>query len=175
LTEYKVALIVGSLRRDSFNRRLGHAVAKTVGTRLLVPWVRLDDLLLYNQDDENAPVKVVLRLKKEITAEHGSYLSPPSTTGPSPVYSKTRSTTRRVRTVKAFGRGTKWQRQVWARAGDSRCSNLWFVRCSLLSSLAPRAAGQANFTKWIAPQTGTSDMENRRCILSVKESGLPTT
>jgi chromate reductase len=33
--------------------------------------VRLDDLPLYNLDDDNAPAKAVVRLKKEITAADG--------------------------------------------------------------------------------------------------------
>jgi hypothetical protein len=71
LMEYKIALMIGSLRRDSFNRRLGHALAKLSVPDFSFHEVRLDDLRLYNQDDENAPVKVVVRLKKEITAAHG--------------------------------------------------------------------------------------------------------
>ena len=67
----RIALVVGSLRRDSFNRQLGHAVAKLAPPGFSFHEVRVDDLPLYNQDDDGAPAESVKRLKKEISAADG--------------------------------------------------------------------------------------------------------
>lgn len=67
----KIAVVVGSLRRDSLNRQLGHTVAKLAPPGLLFHEVRVEDLPLYNQDDDAAPSEAVKRLKKEIRAADG--------------------------------------------------------------------------------------------------------
>src|SRR3954454_11457795 len=67
----RIALAVGSLRRDSFNRQLAHAVAKLAPPGFSFYEVRVDDLPLYNQDDDGAPAESVKRLKKEISAADG--------------------------------------------------------------------------------------------------------
>lgn len=62
----KVAVLVGSLRKDSYNKRLAKAIGKIAGDRLQFVDVRIDDLPLYNQDfdgDYPAPCK---RLKQDI-------------------------------------------------------------------------------------------------------------
>jgi chromate reductase len=67
----KVALIVGSNRRESINRKLAQALAKLGADQLDIRFVRIDDLPLYNQDDEtNLPASVV-RFKAEIAAAEG--------------------------------------------------------------------------------------------------------
>ena len=71
MTHYKIALVIGSLRRDSFNRQLGHAVVKLAPSGFSFHEVRVDDLPLYNQDDDAAPAEAVKRLKKEISAADG--------------------------------------------------------------------------------------------------------
>ena len=49
---YRIAVIVGSLRRDSFNRQLAAALTKLAPKQLEFVPVRIDDLPLYNQDDD---------------------------------------------------------------------------------------------------------------------------
>src|SRR4029079_7398082 len=71
MSEYSIALVVGSLRKGSFNRQLGHAVAKLAPREFSFHEVRVDDLPLYNQDDDAAPAEAVKRLKKEILAGDG--------------------------------------------------------------------------------------------------------
>src|SRR4051812_48005496 len=66
MSQYSVALVVGSLRRGSFNRQLAHAVKKLAPPEFSFHEVRIDDLPLYNQDDETAPGQAVKRLKKDI-------------------------------------------------------------------------------------------------------------
>ena len=70
-TAPRVALIVGSNRRESINRKLAQALAKRGADRLDIRFVQIDDLPLYNQDDEtNLPASVV-RFKSEIAAADG--------------------------------------------------------------------------------------------------------
>src|SRR6476661_4519888 len=71
MSRYKIALVVGSLRRGSFNRQLGRAVAKLAPREFSFHEVRVDDLPLYNQDDDLAPGEAVKRLKSEIAAANG--------------------------------------------------------------------------------------------------------
>lgn len=65
---YKVAVLVGSLRRESFNKRLAAAVIKLSPPELEFQSLRIDDLPLYNQDDDDRRPEPVLRLKREIEA-----------------------------------------------------------------------------------------------------------
>lgn len=64
----KVAVFVGSLRKDSYNRRLARAVEALAPDEFEFRHVRLDDLPLYNQDfDADYPVECK-RLKREVEA-----------------------------------------------------------------------------------------------------------
>ncbi len=65
---YKAALIVGSLRRDSFNRKMAGALAKLAPPDFLFEDAPIGDLPLYNQDDDSSPAPVVQRLKAQISA-----------------------------------------------------------------------------------------------------------
>jgi chromate reductase len=68
---YPVAVVVGSLRRDSFNRHLAQALVKLAPADLELRLVRIDDLPLYDQDDDNHQAEPVRRLKTEIAAAQG--------------------------------------------------------------------------------------------------------
>lgn len=67
----KIAVIVGSTRRDSINRKLASALVKLGEGRFEPVWVRIDDLPLFNQDDEKTPTPAVTRMKGEIQAADG--------------------------------------------------------------------------------------------------------
>jgi len=69
--QYKIAVIVGSLRRDSFNRKLASAMARLGPSDFLFKQVQIGDLPLYNQDDDANPAESVKRLKAEIAAAQG--------------------------------------------------------------------------------------------------------
>ncbi len=70
MSEYKVAVLVGSLRKDSYNKRLMHAVEKLAPAGFRFKQVRIDDLPLYSQDfDLNYPPNA-LRLKQDIEEAH---------------------------------------------------------------------------------------------------------
>ena len=68
---YRIAVVVGSLRRDSFNRKLADALAKMAPQGLEFVQVRIDDLPLYDQDDDSQQAEPVRRLKNEIAAAQG--------------------------------------------------------------------------------------------------------
>ncbi len=64
----KVAVIVGSVRKDSINRKLAGALIKLLPPTLTATFVRIDDLPLYNQDLDGTPPPAVVRLKGEVAA-----------------------------------------------------------------------------------------------------------
>jgi chromate reductase len=68
---YRIAVVVGSLRRDSFNRQLAQALVKLAPKDLELVPVRIDDLPLYNQDDDSNQSEPVRRLKGEIAQAQG--------------------------------------------------------------------------------------------------------
>lgn len=71
MSNFKIAVIVGSFRQDSFNRRLANAVVKLAPTSFSFNQVQIDDLPLYNQDDDANQAVSVKRLKGEIAAAQG--------------------------------------------------------------------------------------------------------
>ena len=66
----QIAVVVGSLRRDSFNRKLALALGKLAPEAHFV-LIDISDLPLYNQDDDAAPAPAVARLKAAIGAANG--------------------------------------------------------------------------------------------------------
>jgi chromate reductase, NAD(P)H dehydrogenase (quinone) len=64
----KVAVLVGSLRKESFNRRLARAVERLAPQELSFEHVRIDNLPLYNQDVDNDYPAVCQQLKQQIKA-----------------------------------------------------------------------------------------------------------
>jgi len=71
MSQYEIAVVVGSLRRDSFNRKLASALAKLAPSEFSFHPAEIGDLPLYNQDDDANPADSVKRLKKEISDAHG--------------------------------------------------------------------------------------------------------
>jgi chromate reductase len=67
----KIAVIVGSNRRESLNRKLAQALVKLAGDKLAFSFVQITDLPLYNQDSEGELPKSVVRFKSEIAAADG--------------------------------------------------------------------------------------------------------
>jgi len=71
MSQYRIAVVVGSLRRESHNRQLANALEKMVPAELSFQYLRIDDLPLYNQDDDGNPAATVKRLKSEVSAAQG--------------------------------------------------------------------------------------------------------
>jgi len=71
MTPLRIAVLVGSLRKDSYNRRLARALAKLAQPRLRLDEIRIDDLPLYSQDFDAAYPEPAARFKTEIEAAAG--------------------------------------------------------------------------------------------------------
>jgi chromate reductase, NAD(P)H dehydrogenase (quinone) len=72
-----VAAIVGSLRRDSYTRRLTEALARLAGDSMRIEIVEIRDLTLYNQDDEESAPPAWLEFRKRIKRADGVLFSTP--------------------------------------------------------------------------------------------------
>jgi chromate reductase len=71
MAQTRIAVVIGSLRKDSINRKLALALAGLAPQDFTLEHLRIDDLPLYNQDLEKEPTEAVKRLKSEISAAQG--------------------------------------------------------------------------------------------------------
>lgn len=71
MSQYQIAVIVGSLRQGSFNRKLADGLAKLAPQDFSFKQLEIGDLPLYNQDDDGSQAQSVQRLKSEIAASQG--------------------------------------------------------------------------------------------------------
>lgn len=71
MSQITIAVLVGSLRRDSFNAKLATAIAKLAPADFTFKSVQIGDLPLYNQDNDANQAASVKRLKAEIAAAQG--------------------------------------------------------------------------------------------------------
>lgn len=71
MSQYNIALVVGSLRRDSLNRKLANALIKLAPAEFSFKPLKIDDLPLYDQDDDAHQAPSVLRLKQELSEAQG--------------------------------------------------------------------------------------------------------
>jgi chromate reductase, NAD(P)H dehydrogenase (quinone) len=67
----QIAVIVGSNRRDSINRKLARALARLGAGKFEAYFARIDDLPMYNQDNEASLPAAVVRFKQEIARADG--------------------------------------------------------------------------------------------------------
>ena len=73
----QIAVIVGSNRRESINRKLAQALIRLGAGKFDARIVRIDDLPIYNQDNEgNLPAEVV-RFKDEVSKADGVLIVTP--------------------------------------------------------------------------------------------------
>ena len=71
MAQYDIAVFVGSLRKESFNRRLATAMARLAPAGFAFEQIGIGDLPLYDQDGDAAPPAVVTRMKEKISAAKG--------------------------------------------------------------------------------------------------------
>ncbi len=71
MSQYPIAVVIGSLRRDSINRKLATAIAKLAPPEFSFNHVGIGDLPLYNQDDDANQAASVKRLKDQIKTARG--------------------------------------------------------------------------------------------------------
>ncbi len=71
MPQIQIAVVVGSLRRESFNRKFADALIRLAPAEFSFKRLEIGDLPLYNQDDDANPAESVKRLKSEILAAQG--------------------------------------------------------------------------------------------------------
>jgi chromate reductase len=71
MNKCQIAVIVGSLRKDSFNQKLANGITRLAPAELTFKQVQISDLPLYNQDDDANQAESVKRLKSDLTAAQG--------------------------------------------------------------------------------------------------------
>lgn len=71
MTHITIGTVVGSLRKDSFNGRLADALARLAPADFAFKRLRIDDLPLYNQDDDASPSAATKRLKADVLVCQG--------------------------------------------------------------------------------------------------------
>lgn len=65
---YDVAVIVGSLRKDSINRRVANALAELAPAALKLSMIEIGQLAIYNQDDDTNPPTAWTQFRERIRA-----------------------------------------------------------------------------------------------------------
>jgi chromate reductase len=68
---HKIAIIVGSLREGSINRKIARSICALRTDNLDCSIVEIGDLPLFNQDQEKNPPEQWVRFKEQITAADG--------------------------------------------------------------------------------------------------------
>lgn len=68
---YRIAVLVGSLRRESHNLRLAQALMRMGAADFSFELLPIGDLPLFNQDDERQPCAAVQRFKGALKAAQG--------------------------------------------------------------------------------------------------------
>ena len=71
MSHYQISVLVGSFRKESLNRKLADALVSLAPPEFTFTQVRIDDLPLYNQDDDGNQAPCVRRLKAELAASQG--------------------------------------------------------------------------------------------------------
>jgi len=121
MTIPRIAVIVGSNRRDSINRKLANALIKLGAGKLAAKIVRIDDLPLYNQDNEgNLPAEVV-RFKDELARVDGVLIVTPEHDRSIPAVLKN---------------AVDWGARPWGK-------NSWAGKPAFITGTSPGAIGSA--------------------------------
>ena len=71
MTKHKIAIVVGSLRKASLNRKVAESIQAFTSDLLDCAIVEIGDLPLYNQDDEADPAEAVTRFRQQIAGVDG--------------------------------------------------------------------------------------------------------
>ncbi|MCQ8783978.1 NADPH-dependent FMN reductase [Mangrovibrevibacter kandeliae] len=116
-----VAVLVGSLRRDSINRKFAEAVGKLASDRLEFKFSEIGDLPLYNDDLWANPPESVLRLKREIESADGVLFVTPE-------YNRSYTP--------ALMNAINWANRPWGK-------NSWEAKPAAMMGATPGATGTA--------------------------------
>lgn len=147
----KVAVIVGSLRKGSFNRQLAEALTKLAAPRLELEIVEIGDLPLYNQDDEGELPAPVARFKGQIEAADAVLFVTPE-------FNRSFSA--------AIKNAIEWGSRPWGK-------NSWMGKPGAIVGATPGAVGTAagqSQLRNVAQAIGIALMVHPEIYLSYRES-----
>lgn len=68
---YKIAIIVGSLRKDSLNRKVARSICAIRNDNLDCSMIEIGDLPLYNQDLDGSPPEQWVRFRQQVGGADG--------------------------------------------------------------------------------------------------------
>lgn len=71
MSTLQIAVVVGSLRKDSINRQLANAISKLAPEDVQFNILEVGDLPIYNQDDDAHQAESVKRMKAQIAQADG--------------------------------------------------------------------------------------------------------
>ncbi len=121
MAPFKIAVIVGSNRRESINRKLAQALARLGTHALEFQFVQIDDLPLYNQDNEGDLPASVVRFKSKIAAMDGVLFVTPEHSRSIPAVLKN---------------AVDWGARPWGK-------NSWTGKVAAVTGTSPGAIGTA--------------------------------
>ncbi|PTW58749.1 chromate reductase [Breoghania corrubedonensis] len=116
-----VAVLVGSLRAGSLNRKFAESLAKLAEGKLAFKFVEIGDLPLYNEDLWENPPTSVLRLKNDIETADGVLFVTPE-------YNRTYAP--------AIDNAIHWGTRPWGK-------NSWAGKPAAIAGTSPGAIGAA--------------------------------
>jgi len=76
-----IGIIIGSLRKDSYNRKVAEYVASLVPDGVITQFIDIGSVPLYNADLEENPPVAWLKLREEIKSVDAVLFFIPNTTG----------------------------------------------------------------------------------------------
>ena len=104
MRQYTIAVVVGSLRQDSFNRAVAQAIMKLAPADFTFKEISIAALPLYNQDADGHEEEAVLRFRQEIAASDAILFATPEYNRSIPGVLKN-----------AIDQGSRpWGKSVWA-------------------------------------------------------------
>jgi chromate reductase len=71
MTRHRIAIVVGSLRKDSINRKIARSICSFASDKLDCSMVEIGALPLYDQDSDANPPAEYVRFREEIAAADG--------------------------------------------------------------------------------------------------------
>lgn len=77
MARHKIAILVGSLRKDSINRKVARSICAFASDMLDCEIVEIGDLPLYNQDLDTSPPEAWIRFRERIAMADGVLLVSP--------------------------------------------------------------------------------------------------
>ena len=121
MAKLKLAVVVGSNRRESINRKLAHGIATLAADKFDATFVRLDDLPMYNQDNENNLPPEVVRYKNELAQADAVLIVTPEHDRSIPA---------------ALKNAVDWGARPWGK-------NSWADKPTFITGTSPGAIGSA--------------------------------